>query len=78
MRIEPSMLSNTHIGRSFTGHGLEDSCPCPQEPCGLVSTERITRACPQHGFEAARTIRQSHEAGSCPAATHQAATAEPR
>lgn len=57
-----------HIGRSFTGHSLEDTCPCPQEPCGLIATVRVDPACPQHPLQAGKTIRQSHDAARCPAA----------
>lgn len=30
-----------HIGRSWTEHPIEDTCPCPQEPCGLIGVARI-------------------------------------
>lgn len=57
-----------HIGRSFTGHRLEDVCPCPKEPCGLVDTDRVDHACEQHPLAAAKTLRQIHAAGKCAAA----------
>lgn len=60
-------MGSSHIGRSFEGHSLEDDCPCPQEPCGLVSWDRILPDCPQHGFSACKTIRQSHLEEKCPA-----------
>lgn len=55
-----------HIGRSFEGHQLEDSCPCKKARCGLaVATSDPT--CREHSFQAAKTIRQSHRAQDCPA-----------
>lgn len=55
-----------HIGRSFTGHPLEDDCPCHKAPCGLVDIE--DEDCPQHSWRAYKTIRQTHSADECPAA----------
>lgn len=55
-----------HIGRSFVGHHLEDECPCPQEPCGLVDAAKADPNCPQHPVSAGKTIRQSHLPESCP------------
>lgn len=57
----------SHIGRSWEGHGIEDDCPCPKAPCGLVVQETVSEACDQHPMQAARTIRQSHRADQCPA-----------
>jgi hypothetical protein len=54
-----------HIGRSFSGHRLEDDCPCVKAPCGLVS-EWVSE-CEQHNPEASKTIRQRHPADQCPA-----------
>lgn len=58
-----------HRGRGWEGHDLEDSCPCPQEECGLIASTTTTGDCPQHGFAAAKTLRQSHRATDCPGAT---------
>jgi hypothetical protein len=55
-----------HMGRSFYGHPLEDECPCPQEECGLVHSRKVDPECPQHGFKAAKTIRQGHPVDECP------------
>lgn len=57
-----------HIGRSWPncGHRLEDECPCPQEPCGLVALSRVDPECPQHALTAFQTMRQSHFADECP------------
>jgi hypothetical protein len=52
-----------HMGRAWSGHEIEDACPCEQEPCGLVATP--DPECVQHSR--AKTIRQSHPAESCPA-----------
>lgn len=53
-----------HIGRSWSGHPLEDACPCVKASCGLV--EKEDPSCDQHGMKAAKTIRQQHFAGQCP------------
>ena len=58
---------SAHMGRSFTGHDLEDDCPCPKAPCGLVISDRVEE-CPQHSWWAAKTIRQMHDASDCPGA----------
>lgn len=57
-----------HLGRSFTGHPLEDTCPCPKAPCGLVVQDTIRNDCPEHAWEHAKSMRQSHPARTCPAA----------
>ena len=64
-----------HVGRSWRGHHVEDACPCPQEPCGLVDLRRIDPACPQHVFTAAKTIRQSHTPEFCIPSPNRAAPA---
>lgn len=56
-----------HIGRSFEGHRLEDQCPCPQEPCGLIDTMKAVEECKHHVLGAGATIRQAHPANTCPA-----------
>lgn len=56
---------SAHIGRSFTGHHLEDLCPCRKEKCGLVDIEKANKDCEHHPFWAAATIRQSHPAAEC-------------
>ncbi len=57
---------HAHIGRSWTGHELEDGCPCGKAPCGLVDSAKIDPACPQHAIDAAKTTRQAHPATECP------------
>lgn len=60
-----------HIGRSWTGTRLEDVCPCPKEPCGLVDAEKALESCEQgHHWNRARTIRQSHRSDECPGVRH--------
>jgi hypothetical protein len=56
-----------HIGRSWTGHPLENECPCPKEPCGLIQLDRVVDTCSQHHWSRSKTIRQSHPADLCPA-----------
>ncbi len=57
-----------HMGRSFDGTLLEDDCPCPKAPCGLVVTPGLAGDddCPQHSMRSAKTIRQYHRADECP------------
>ena len=61
-----SAYDERHIGRSFMDTHLEDACPCPKEPCGLVRIDKISEKCEQHGFGHAKTIRQSHLEERCP------------
>ncbi len=63
MKIEAQVW---HVGRSFEGHPLEDECPCPKEPCGLVMLSRAAPECDQHPMSRNKTIRQSHLAERCP------------
>lgn len=55
-----------HVGRAFTGTGIEDTCPCPKAPCGLVIDEQAEPACAEHG--GSQTMRQGHSADQCPGA----------
>ena len=64
-------VEGMHVGRSWTGHHLEDSCPCPQEPCGLVSISKADPSCPEHPEMRAKTIRRSHPASECPGREEQ-------
>lgn len=59
--------SRVHVGRSWEGHALEDDCPCPKAPCGLVPVDRASPDCGEHGRTAARSMRQAHQADTCPA-----------
>jgi hypothetical protein len=63
-------MTEMHIGRSWPGlePHLENECPCPQEPCGLIAESKIDPDCPQHSWAATKTIRNSHDAGDCPGA----------
>jgi hypothetical protein len=55
-----------HVGRSFSGSTIEDACPCPQEPCGLIRMDRARAGCLQHALGRAKTMRQAHPGGECP------------
>lgn len=55
-----------HFGRSWSGTRLEDECPCPKAPCGLVTSDVPHTDCEQHGLQYAKTMRQSHPAENCP------------
>lgn len=63
----PPAVPDDHIGRSWTGHHLEDTCPCPKAPCGLVPLRTATEGCREHHWSAAKSIRQSHPASACAA-----------
>lgn len=67
---------NTHFGRSFEGHWIEDACVCEQEPCGLISDDRRNPDCDQHTMM--KTIRQSHLSEECPGLTNSWADAVAR
>jgi hypothetical protein len=62
-----------HWGRAWTGHTVEDNCPCPKAACGLVDglyPGADFPECAQHNPRdplAARTMRQAHRADKCPA-----------
>jgi hypothetical protein len=61
------MSGKMHIGRSWTGHRLEDECPCPKAPCGLVEIEFFgDNGCKEHDVSEAKTIRQMHPDYKCP------------
>lgn len=59
-----------HIGRSWTTHEIEDNCPCPKAPCGLVVQDTVDPRCTEHPWVAAKSMRQSHPADRCPAAAN--------
>lgn len=63
------MTESMHIGRTFDDTRLEDDCPCPKEPCGLVRADRLNADCMQHPMLRQKTIRQSHPSFRCPAVT---------
>lgn len=66
MTLEEIQNTVWHMGRAWEGHEMEDACPCPQEACGLVTTETRDANCPQHSFGASKTMRQGHAAQNCP------------
>jgi hypothetical protein len=55
-----------HIGRAWSGTEIENTCPCPKAPCGLVIQGQADPDCTQHPIARAKTIRQSHRAEDCP------------
>lgn len=55
-----------HIGRSWEDHPLEDACPCPKEPCGLVDRDKAVPECLHHPVTRYKTIRQGHYEDECP------------
>ncbi|MER5482953.1 hypothetical protein ABT024_07015 [Streptomyces sp. NPDC002812] len=62
MALQPPGL---HVGRSWSGHEIEDHCPCPKAPCGLVRQETTVEECDEHYFLNARAMRQSHTPAAC-------------
>lgn len=67
MRAEAAAVV-LHIGRSWSGHDIEDGCPCPKAPCGLVVTSSVAPDCREHGYvNGAKSMRQGHAASRCPA-----------
>lgn len=67
-----------HWGRAWTGHAIEDNCPCPKAPCGLVLGMWPGRGypeCEQHNPRKPwemKTMRQSHHEENCPALKEEA------
>lgn len=59
------MATVWHVGRSAFGTALEDGCPCPKEPCGLVVRAKAVPECTEHPLERHKTIRQGHPANRC-------------
>jgi hypothetical protein len=57
-------MQGWHTGRSWSGHAIEDTCPCPKAPCGLA--DGFAPECPHHSPMASKTIRQRHRAEDCP------------
>jgi hypothetical protein len=58
---------NLHIGRSWDGPGhLEETCPCPKAPCGLVDTYNTAPECLQHPYGRFKTMRSGHTPDKCP------------
>lgn len=62
---QPVMTGPHHFGRSWSGHDIEDACPCTKAPCGLVSEP--SAECTEH--TGTKSTRQSHPADACPGAT---------
>lgn len=58
-------MTSSHVGRTWSDNRLEQLCPCPLEPCGLVALDKTHPECEEHTTRA-RTMRQIHEAADCP------------
>lgn len=61
------MPTGWHISRAFGPDPFAADCPCGKAPCGFIDWDRIDPDCPQHAWQAAKTIRANHEAKDCPA-----------
>ncbi|MGW3847152.1 hypothetical protein [Streptomyces fagopyri] len=59
---QPVMTGQHHFGRAWTGHDIEDNCPCTKAPCGLVAEP--SAECTEH--TGTKSTRQSHPADACP------------
>jgi hypothetical protein len=60
-------MTGYHIGRSWAGQRfIEDECPCPKAPCGLVDESATDPTCPEHPPERCKTMRQRHSPEQCP------------
>lgn len=57
-------MTRLHVGRSWSGHRIEDACPCHQAECGLVDS--IALHCDEHSAPFERTLRQIHLPADCP------------
>lgn len=55
-----------HVSRTWEGHGVEDACPCPQEPCGFVAPDRAVPECRHHPEERVKAMRRGHPSDACP------------
>jgi hypothetical protein len=64
---DPRHVEHWHVGRSWVDTRLEDVCPCPKEPCGLVVLARADPDCPEHPPARFKSMRQGHPADRCPA-----------
>ena len=67
--MNPAVPPGQHVGRTWSGTRIEDTCPCPKEPCGLVNLDRTHPDCTEHPPRRAKSMRQIHDADRCPAAT---------
>lgn len=61
----PVVTGPHHFGRSWSGHAIEDACPCTKASCGLVSEP--SAECTEHS--GTKSTRQSHPADACPGDT---------
>lgn len=60
-------MTGYHIGRSWGAQRfIEDECPCPKTPCGLVDEANTDPACTEHPPERCKTMRQRHRPEECP------------
>jgi hypothetical protein len=64
--VSVSRRRDWHISRHWAGSALEDACPCPKEPCGMVPLDRTSPDCTQHPPELGKSIRRSHLPEECP------------
>lgn len=55
-----------HCARAWTGTAIEQSCPCPKEPCGLVDPGRAHPDCLHHPLKRGKSFRQIHSEDHCP------------
>ena len=52
-----SYWNHSHISRGWPGQThIEDACPCPQEPCGMVANAAPS---PDGGYDALAVIQEN-------------------
>ncbi|MFI7073468.1 hypothetical protein [Micromonospora sediminicola] len=54
-----------HVGRDWTGHVVEDACPCSKAACGLVIQSAADPTCEHHPTAQCIPMRQIHRADQC-------------
>jgi hypothetical protein len=62
-----SVPAGWHVGQAWSGTEIEDACPCPKAPCGLIDVADTSAKCHEHPIKWGKSIRQGHEPGECPA-----------
>ena len=65
-RIGGRPAATVHMGRGWSGTRIEDECPCPQAPCGLVNSSDTDPACEHHPMSRNKSMRQGHRSDECP------------
>lgn len=63
------VIPGYHGSVDTNGHATENTCPCPQEACGLIDPARALPQCIHHGSKhPPKPTAHGHPAGDCPGA----------